>query len=472
MFPPYSSAPMWKKFMNNPSLYHALQKESAKNNIRFHMPGHAGRVPPYPFHNWYGIDYTEIYNTGNLYEGSKPISYAEQAAAEYFGCPECLLVTGGSTQGICAALMVAVPVGGHLLVDRNCHRSVIHGMALLDLTPHYLLPENLEPFGISGQLNPALVEQELIQHPEIHALFVTSPNYYGVCLNLSALAHICHRHHKILIVDQAHGAHFPAIGLPDAVEEGADLAIVSAHKTLPCLGQSAFLLSSGRFSPDLLRHALSVFGTSSPSYLIMASMDQTVHWLLSTHGEAYRETAKRAIKLRQNILSFTDYSVLLPENCGHLDSCRLTVCCAGRNITGITLSHILYERFHISCEMADHRNIVCILTSSHTQTDLDMLLHALSQIHTKPNLQTPLSAPKFLPPQRISVRQAFFATTEKRTPEQALGCICARPVTPYPPGVPVICPGEEITRPQIEFLQKSCYNFGKEIDVVRKEVMP
>ncbi len=453
--------------MNNASLYEALRQEAAKKIIRFHMPGHGGKTPPFSLEPVYPIDYTEIYNTGNLYEGTAPISYAEEAAASYFGCSSVFLMTGGSTQGLCAALMTAVPAGGSLLLDRNCHRSVLNAMALLNQTPYYLMPDTLEPFGISGQIAPAQAKAGFACHPEAAALLITSPNYYGVCLDIPGLAQICRKLGKTLIVDQAHGAHFPAVGLPSAIAQGADLAIVSAHKTLPCLGQSGFLLSGGRFAPETIRHALSVFGTSSPSYLLMASMDQAIRWLLGDGKAAYQKTAERTAALRQAICERTDFSALSPQANLVLDPCRLTVCCAGRDITGIALSRILYDRFGIACEMADARNVVAILTAAHTQEELDALLYALEQIRAKISDSKPLSLPKTLPPSRLTLRQAFFSPIQMRMPKDALGCICARPVTPYPPGVAIICPGEEITAPQIEFLCKSCYNFGEEIAVVR-----
>lgn len=452
--------------MNKPSLYQALRQEAAKHIIRFHMPGHGGKTPPFPLEPIYPIDYTEIYNTGNLYEGTPPISYGEQAAADYFGCPSVFFMTGGSTQGLCAALMAGIPAGGSLLLDRNCHRSVLHGLALLNQTPHYLLPEILEPFGISGAIAPEQVQAGFRQHPEATALLITSPTYYGVRLDIAGLAEACHRLGKTLIVDQAHGAHFPAVGLPSAVQEGADLAIVSAHKTLPCLGQSGFLLSNDRISAETIRHALSVFGTSSPSYLLMASMDQAVGWLMEEGKNAYRQTAEQTAALRRQLQAETDFLPLTEEIGYVLDPCRLTVCCAGLNLTGIALSQILYDRFGMACEMADDRNIVAIITAAHTPQELGALRDALTQLHPKKQTHLLLSIPQALPPQRLSLREAFFAPVRFCKPEQAIGQICARPVVPYPPGVAVICPGEEITLTQIEFLCKSCYNFSEEIAVV------
>ena len=224
-------------------LFHALQLLATSDSARFHMPGHKGQPVFNSFRDIYAIDYTETYGTGNLYLGDGPIRDAEVAAARYYGANDCFFLTGGSTQGILAMLGAAVGCGGSVLIDREVHRSVCHGCALLDITPYFFSAPLLEPFGISGALRVEDAERQLIAHPDIRAVLLTSPTYYGLRRDLPAFADLCRAHGKLLLVDAAHGAHFPAVDLPSPVEEGADMAVLSMHKTMPSLGQAAVLLS-------------------------------------------------------------------------------------------------------------------------------------------------------------------------------------------------------------------------------------
>ena len=215
-------------------LFHALQLLATSDSARFHMPGHKGQPVFNSFRDVFAIDYTETYGTGNLYLGDGPIRDAEVAAARYFGANDCFFLTGGSTQGILAMLGAAVGRGGSVLIDREVHRSVCHGCALLDITPYFFSAPLLEPFGITGALRVEDAERQLLAHPDIRAVLLTSPTYYGLRRDLPAFADLCRAHRKLLLVDAAHGAHFPAVGLPSPVEEGADMAARPCARTPPC----------------------------------------------------------------------------------------------------------------------------------------------------------------------------------------------------------------------------------------------
>lgn len=429
--------------MSDAVLYQQLQKQAAQKAARFHMPGHKGRPILPELNHPFAIDYTEIEGTGNLYEGDEPILSAERAAARYYGAQDCLFLTGGSTQALMTAIGAAVPEGGTLLVDRNCHKSVTHAMALLDLTPEFIIT-----------LEPEEVERAFLRTPQASALFITSPNYYGVLRDITKLAEVCHKYHALFVVDAAHGAHLKAVGLPSPIEQGADLAAMSTHKTLPALGQSAILLSSGRIPFETLLETAPLFGTSSPSYLLLASIDLARAWLENEGAQAYQTCAKRVAALRREINRSTVFSALT----GQLDPCRLTVCCDNTNVTGHELSHILHKKFKIDAEMADRSHVVFICTGADIQRDYTRLMGALRDKHfykienkEKPYIPFPV-------PQRIcSVRDAWFAEKRRIPLEQSAGLICARPVTPYPPGVPLVYPGERIQQVHIEFLQTEWY---------------
>ena len=442
-------------------LFHAMNLLSEGGSARFHMPGHKGEPIFQTFAEVFEIDFTETYGTGNLYTGEGPIREAELAAARFYHADDCFFLTGGSTQGVLSMLAAAASPGGSILIDRNCHRSVCTALALLDLTPHFIQPQVLEPFGIPTVLRPSEVEAAFEAHPEASALLVTSPNYYGVCQPLEALAALCRERGSLLLVDAAHAAHFPAVRLPSPIERGADCAVLSAHKTLPCLGQGAYLIMGGGIDRSALRESTALFGTSSPSYPILCSLDLARAWAEGQGAAAFHLSAKNCAGLRHMLSHETAFlpleDFMVPDA---LDPCRLTVCTVGTALTGHALADTLFGEFSIACEMADERSAVFILTGADSTVSILRLRQALAKLAKRAG-QGPLPeklAVQPLPQQKMRVRDAWFSPRERIPVEDALGRICARPVTPYPPGVPLLYPGEEIGPAQIEMLRKRCYN--------------
>lgn len=453
--------------MTDTPLYTALRRLIDKHTVRFHMPGHKGKPMFADFSGIFPLDFTEIYETGNLYEAEGPIREAELAAAAAYGAADCHFLTGGSTQGVQAMLCAACGDGGAVLLDRSCHKSAASACALFDLTPFFVYPEPLEPFGIRAALRPADVAAQLDAHPEAAAFLLVSPNYYGILQDIPVLAALCHARGKLLLVDAAHGAHFPALDLPSPVALGADAAVLSAHKTLPCLGQGAYLLFSERMNGDALRAAESMVGTSSPSYPIMASLDVARAWMAQDGKAAFAHAAAQTARLRAWIPVHTAFDTLTEDDFPALDPCRLTVCCAHTALTGHRLSDLLYECFGIACEMADDRNLVCIITGADRDVDFQCLQDALAALSaglTRGEAPAPLPSPPAANPVK-SVRQAWFSVRKTVPLAEAAGAVCARPVTPYPPGIPILWPGEEIERKHIEFLTKRCYNTVSEVQI-------
>lgn len=452
--------------MSDAFLYQQLRKQAAQKAARFHMPGHKGKPVLPELNHPFAIDYTEIQGTGNLYAGDEPILSAEYAAARCYGAADCLFLTGGSTQAVMTAIAAAVPAGGVLLVDRNCHKSATHAMALLDLTPEFVVPHPLDETGLPGLLDLNEIEAAFDRAPQAAALLVTSPNYYGVIQDIPALAALCHRHGVPLLVDAAHAAHFPAVGLPSPIEQGADLAAVSTHKTLPALGQSAMLLSSGRIPFETLLETAPLFGTSSPSYVLLASIDLARAWMEGEGAAAYAKCARRVAALRREINQNTVFSALTEQHVP-LDPCRLTVRCRGTNVTGHELGEILHAEFGIDVEMTDRDHIVCICTGADTERDYARLMGALRDARfCKKIKEYPPLLPFPTPEPACSVRQAWFSARQEIPLKQAAGRICARPLTPYPPGVPLLYPGERIGQVHVEFLRAGWYTDNTPICVM------
>ena len=356
-------------------LYDSLQRFADSDPLRLHMPGHKGRMDGL-FRDASSIDFTELPPTGNLYTGEGPIADAEALFARTGGARDALFFTCGATQGIYTMLAAAVGRDGTLILDRGCHRSVYHGMALLDIAPVYLQPPLLPGLDLPAPVSGESLEQALTEHPEASAVFLTSPSYYGVITDLRPLAEICRRHSVFLLVDQAHGAHFPFAGLPTAVEEGADLAVVSAHKTLPALGSSSILYAGHRAPWDRLRlkSLAQIFATTSPSYPILASIDLARASLEGT--EDYRDAAALTREFRDRIRRETPFRPLTEDNGISLDPCRLTVDTAAGGLSGTEADRLLREK-NIYVEMADPTYLVAIITCRDTRADLERFLAAL-----------------------------------------------------------------------------------------------
>ncbi len=452
----------------NAPLYEALQALAARDTARFHMPGHKGKPIFDAFARVFPLDFTETYGTGNLYEGTGPIRAAETRAAALYRAADCHFLTGGSTQGVHAMLYAACGAGSAVALDRSAHKSTLSACALFDLAPHFVYPESAEPFGFRAHLAPDEVDDLLRAHPEIRALLIVSPNYYGVRQDVPALAAVCRRHGRLLLVDAAHGAHFPALGLPSPIEEGADAAVLSAHKTLPALGQGAYLLFADTMDGARLREGAAMVGTSSPSYPILASLDLARVWLEGVGGEAYRATALEGARLRDAIAAHTPFSAVTPQDFPDLDPCRLTVCTAATALTGHALADALFARHGVACEMADDRNAVFILSGADSALDLMRLLRALVREGKRTHrTDAPAPVPPLPPAARaLSVRQAWFSPRENVPLTHAAGRVCACAVTPYPPGIPLLWPGEKITDAHIEFLLQRCYTKAEQISVI------
>ena len=451
-------------------LYDALLTLADQSPLRLHMPGHKGHAGGV-FSSVSRIDFTEITPTGNLYDGTPPIAPAEALCAQFAGARDALFLTCGSTQGIYAMLCAAAPPGSSFLMERACHKSVYHAAALLDLNPCYLENTVVPNTDLHAPITPAQLAEALSREPDICCVFLTSPSYYGLSADLEGLAGICHNHGIPLLVDQAHGAHFPAIRLPSAAACGADLSVVSTHKTWPALGSSAvmYLSDETEFSLSYMKSLCALFGTTSPSYPIMASIDYARADLDAVGGEQYRATAKQVRSLRSFLNSCTPFHALTEQDYPMLDPCRLTVdtLCAG--ISGFDAARML-EKEGVYMEMADERYLVAILTSSDTLPDFNRLQAALTSLVPMAAAGFPASPeallPK-LPSRRISLRAALLGSFRELPLSSAAGYTSAQLIAPYPPGIPIIAPGEEITEKHIAYLEKKGYNINEEVRIAQ-----
>ena len=439
-------------------LYNALCALRGQKGLRMHMPGHKGKGTAAEFAAAAGLDYTEIGPTGNLYTGEGPIAAAEALAARDWGAAQAFFLTGGSTQGVLAGLSLCAGPGSRILLDRNAHRAFYNAMALLDLTPVYLDRPTAK------QVSAALSKYETIQ-----AVCITSPTYYGVIADVEEIAAVCRAHGAHLLVDEAHGAHFPFVGRGScAAARGASVSVSSAHKTLPALGSTALLFTDGSFSPAAVREKTALFGTSSPSYLLMASIDWARAYLTEgAGGAAYRTVAAEAARLRAQINKRGVFHALCEADGLSLDPTRLTVDTGRGGLSGHQAGERLEQEYNILPEMTDRDRVVCILTCADTAEELERLGAAFAALEQFADAAPFPPCPPPPPPQvRRSIREAVFAPRRMLSLAEAAGCISASSIAPYPPGVSVVAPGEEITREIVEYLAVVGYDVSAPVPVL------
>ena len=432
-------------------LYDALRQYAAARPLRFHMPGHKGAFLPAPeLAPLAPLDVTEIPPTGNLYEVGEPFDSAQGLWAEVFGFATCQFLTGGSTMGIHTALALCCKPGEKVLLDRNCHRAAFNALALLDLEPVYLERPWLESENLIGPISPDAVEKMLNLHRDLKTICITSPTYAGVLSDIPQIGRMIHARGGKLFVDGAHGAHLPFLGVE--AFRGADVVVVSAHKTLPAMGQSALLFANG-FDPAMVQRRASVYGSSSPSYPMMASMDLARQWLLDRGAEAYRQTAAQVARLREDYPSLSRPDLFL-------DPTRFTLSVQD----GLAFTRAL-EEMNIFPEMEDGGHVVFICTAQDREEDFSQLRAALDQLQDGLGPCPPIPAPP-LPERGLSPRAALFGDSIPRPLEDCQGEISAGQIAPYPPGVPVVAPGEVIGKKELSYLRKIGYNMRSEARVI------
>lgn len=417
------------------------------------MPGHKGRgFGLEGLAAMSALDVTELPDTGNLYEGGDVIQEAEALWAARFGFPTCQFLTGGSTQGLQAALLLAAQEGRELLADRCSHRSIFNAMALFDLRPTFFLRRQDTP------VTPELLDEALTRREQegfpANTVCVTSPTYYGVLSDIPALSRVTHRHGARLAVDGAHGCHLPFLG--ENPFRGADLLVCSAHKTLPVYGQGALLFAGEGYEPKAVRRAASVVGTSSPSYPIMASMDYARAWLESREGQLALLCAKsRVTALAARFGTLKNV---------RLDPLRLTLEVPDKG--GFALKKRL-EQEGIFPEMADADHVVFLCSTSNTGEDFSRLEKALGVCYTPGPIDRSALPPA--PEQVVSPKEALLAPRETRNLADCAGRVAAQQVAPYPPGIPVVAPGERVTKKCLAYLADVGYNVQQEVDVLLEE---
>lgn len=419
-------------------LYTKLLELSQKNPLRFHIPGHKGKAL---FPQMSQLDFTELSATGNLYGKGDEIAQAQALWAVEFGFPYGQFLTGGSTQGVYTALALCCKEGDSVLLDRGAHRSASHAMALLGLNPVYLPRPWLPKWEVPSAVDPDQVEELLTQHPDIKTVFLTSPTTEGVLSDVYSVSELIHRRGGKLIVDGAHGAHLPWLMIDNY--SSADVVCVSAHKTLPALGQSSLIFFKD-FLPQEVQEVSSRFGSSSPSFLLMASMDYARAWMNEDGMMEYVRVARNVATLREIFPSLNEPL--------YLDPCRLCVLCPHGDEVAEKL-----EQEQVYLEMAGKGHLVGVFTAQDSDEDIHKLGSLLVPHLYKSQELPDLSPPHSFPEQAMSLRQVLFAPKVLLPLKDCCGRIAAANIAPFPPGVPVVVMGETIRQEDLAYLQRIGY---------------
>ena len=435
-----------------------LVKHQKENPVWFHMPGHKGE--DIYRENGYGefldhfmnCDITEIAGADNLFVAEGIIRETMNRYKAMYGAEETYLLVNGSSSGLIAAIMTAVSKGGKLLMARNCHKSIFNGLYLAGGNPVYVYPETIDEYGISGEVTPEEVERVYKENPDAEALLITSPNYYGICSDIEEIAEIVHSYGGVLIVDQAHGAHLKFTD-PDLAAEnlGADIVINSTHKTLASFTQSAIVnICSKRIDKYLFEDKLQLMESTSPSYLLMASLDINSE-LLEKKGETL------IAEWKENLAYFRSEAEKIPGlkvmNHPLLDDTKLNLDMSAYGIDGLMLEELLIKE-NIYIELVTGNILMCMTGIGNKRCDFDRLLEALKSIassHKQQNVKK-----EELQDARVKklVQKAIPEKKERVKLEESAGRICASSVIPYPPGIPLVCPGEVIDEEIVSYIKE------------------
>jgi len=427
---------------------------------RFHMPGHKGRALPYTgFGQISALDLTEIAGMDSLYAAEGAIRHTEVGYAKLYGSADCFLSAGGATLCIQAMLALALNPGEKLLICRGAHVSAVNAMALLDLHPEWILPKPDPSTGLSKAITPQQVEQGFLAHPDAKAVYITSPTYFGAIADIHAIAQFCKARGIPLLVDNAHGAHL-AFFSPNLhpIALGADLCCDSLHKTLPVLTGGAILHLGDERYADRARQKLSLFGSTSPSYLVLCSMDGALNYL--TSGKAAGEMRTTAERLGQVAQRARNCGYLLTHESG--DPLRLTLSAAPLGYTGSELAQHLRENL-VEPEYAGDGYLVLMASPFNTSEDLARLENALASLLARQPISLPAPA-SILPKRVLPLREAVFAESEILPVENAQGRIASALAAHCPPGIALACAGELIDNQLAQILK----NYGiSHISVVK-----
>ena len=461
-------------------IYEALEKFRKNRIVPFDVPGHKrGRGNPELVEllgqQCVGIDVNSMKPLDNLCHPVSVIKEAEELTAEAFGAANAFLMVGGTTSSVQAMILSVSQKGDKIILPRNVHRSVINAMVLNGAIPVYVNPDMDKELGIALGMKLSDVEKAIKENPDAVAVLVNNPTYYGICSDLNGIVELAHAHGMKVLADEAHGTHFYfGEGLPiSAMAAGADMASVSMHKSGGSLTQSSLLLLGESMNPGYVRQIINLTQTTSASYLLLASLDISRRNLALRGKEefakvmALAEYARTEINKIDGYYAYTD-ALENGDSIYAFDKTKLTINTLGIGLAGIEVYDILRDDYDIQMELGDLSNILAYISIGDRERDIERLVGALLEIKRKYSKagNDMISAEYIDPTVAVSPQTAFYASKESLSLKECEGRIVAEFVMCYPPGIPILAPGEQITGEIIDYIvyakEKGCSLTGPE----------
>lgn len=459
---------------NRAPLYEAMREYQNNRVVKFDVPGHKGGRGNKKLTDFLGDsclknDVNSMKPLDNLCHPVSVIKEAQELAADAFGAANSLFIVNGATGAVQAMIMSVCKSGDKIILPRNVHRSAINALVVCGAVPIYVNPGINGELGIPLGMTPEEVELAIVQNPTAKAVLVNNPTYYGICSDLKKIVEIAHKHGLLVLCDEAHGTHFYfGENLPiSGMAAGADMAAVSVHKTGGSLTQSALLLMAKTINPDYVRQIINLTQTTSASYLLMVSLD-LARQNLALHGkEFYAKTVEFAEYARREINAIGGYYAFGNELCNGrefyaFDTTKLSVHTRAMGLAGIEVYDLLRDEYDIQIEFGDIGNILAIITGGDRALEIERLVSALSEIKRLYG-RSPvglfdheyINPTVDMPPQA-----AFYAKRVSMPINETAGRVCGEFVMCYPPGIPILAPGERITKDILDYIafakEKGC----------------
>ena len=462
-------------------IYEALQEFRRNRVVPFDVPGHKRGQGNPELVSLLGkqcveLDVNSMKPLDNLCHPVSVIKEAENLAAEAFGAAHAFLMVGGTTSAVQTMVLTACKSGEKIILPRNVHRSVINALVVNGATPIYVNPDTDKKLGIALGMKISQVEKAIQENPDAVAILVNNPTYYGICSNLKKIVEIAHAHNMLVLVDEAHGTHFYfGENMPiTAMAAGADMSSVSMHKSGGSLTQSSFLLTGKNVSPGYVRQVINLTQTTSASYLLMASLDISRRNLALRGKESFDLVTKIANYARTEINKIGGYyaygsELINGDSVFDFDTTKLTVYTLDIGLAGIEVYDILRDEYDIQLELGDIGNVLAYISIGDRMREVERLVSALfdiKRLYSKD--RTGMFDHEYINPLVVlTPQEAFYAAKEEMIPiRETAGRICTEFVMSYPPGIPILAPGERITQEIIDYIlyakEKGCSLTGPE----------
>lgn len=461
---------MYKLNQNETPLFDALKEYVDRDTLPFHVPGHKKGVGiDKEFKNFIGenpfkIDVTVFKLVDSLHHPTGPIKKAQELVADAYESHASFFSIHGTSGAIQAMILAVVNDGDKIIVPRNVHKSVTSGIILSGAVPVFMEPEIDKKLGIAHGVKPETVEKTLKENPDAKAVLIINPTYYGVATDIKKIADIVHSYDIPLIVDEAHGPHLAfSEKLPmSALKAGADICAQSTHKIIGSLTQGSLLHVKSKYvDPKRAQQILNLMQTTSPSYIIMASLDCARRQIALEGKDLLQKTIELCKYTRDEINKIPGFYCFGEEVLGKpgsysFDPTKLTISSRELGITGFELDMILADKYHIQMELSDFYNVLAVGSFGDTKEGMDRLLSALKEISNdyygkKESVQDFLDIPA-IPRKILNPREAFYSDKISIPLNESIGKISGEFLLAYPPGIPVLCPGEEITQEVVDYV--------------------